>query len=60
MIIVLFCFYVSFRSYCPPREKIQQTSFGEHEELLGIYNFKDKLVPDSLADTADDWGPNDM
>lgn len=40
---------------------MQANAFGSHEQLYGIYDFKDfiELQQSSLSD-ADDWEPNEM
>lgn len=39
---------------------MQANAFGSHEQLYGIYDFKDFIETQQSLSDADDWEPNEM
>lgn len=54
-----FFFLFICRNNCPFKEKMQQTTFAEHEHLLNIYNFRQHLKTQIRTNEGDEWGVND-
>lgn len=50
------------RLSCPIREKVQQTTFTEHQDQMSIYNFEQIIASSdsNVPDECDQWGANDM
>lgn len=39
---------------------MQPNAFGMHEQLYGIYDFKESVQTEQWTDDVDDWEPNDV
>lgn len=39
---------------------MQANAFGSHEQLYGIYDFKDYIEMQQSLSDADDWEPNEV
>lgn len=49
------------RMSCPPREKVQQTTFTEQQDQLSIYDFEPIIndTDSTFPEGGDQWAPND-
>lgn len=49
------------RLSCPPRERVQQTTFTEQQDQLSIYDFEPMAndAESMFPEGGDQWAPND-